>query len=177
MTNVNCAGKAPRAYCPLDEHEAGALARLTDRYAGDLPAVQQRLLVRVIAVLHAAVHHQARRLIPNVPPIADTPGPADELEDRAEDVADALSLLRAAREDLDSLEAALLMAARQPGGKPLLTFRQIAAAIGAESEQAAQGRYSRKVGNLTAVGAEQARAALAEARTPVRKLLSGGAGE
>ena len=41
--------------------------------------------------------------------------------------------------------------ARRPGtrtgGKPLLTFRQIAAAIGAESEQAAQGRYRRKVGN------------------------------
>jgi hypothetical protein len=34
------------------------------------------------------------------------------------------------------------------GGKPLLTFRQIAAAIGAESKQAAQGRYRRKVGNL-----------------------------
>ena len=33
-------------------------------------------------------------------------------------------------------------------GKPLLTFRQIAAAIGAESEQAAQGRYRRKVANL-----------------------------
>ena len=34
------------------------------------------------------------------------------------------------------------MAARQPGtraGKPLLTFWQIAAAIGAEPEQAAQG--------------------------------------
>ncbi len=33
-------------------------------------------------------------------------------------------------------------------GKPLLTSRQIAAAIGAGSEQAAQGRYRRKVGNL-----------------------------
>jgi hypothetical protein len=35
------------------------------------------------------------------------------------------------------MEAALLLAARQPGartGKPLLTFRQIAAATGAESE-------------------------------------------
>ena len=30
----------------------------------------------------------------------------------------------------------------------MLTFRQIAAAIGAESEQAAQGRYRRKVGNI-----------------------------
>jgi hypothetical protein len=46
----------------------------------------------------------------------------------------------------------VLLAARQPGartgGRPLLTFKQIAAAIGAESEQAAQGRYRRKVGNL-----------------------------
>ena len=78
-------------------------------------------------------------------------GPAEEPEDRAGDVADALSLLRAARAHLDGLEASLLMAARQPGirtGKPLLTFRQIAAAIGAESEQAAQGRYRRKVGSL-----------------------------
>jgi hypothetical protein len=59
---------------------------------------------------------------------------------------------RRTREDLDSLEAALLYAARRPGartgGKSLLTFRQIAAAIGTESEQAAQGRYRRKVGNL-----------------------------
>jgi hypothetical protein len=85
------------------------------------------------------------------PSVKTTSKPAAEPEDRAEDVADALSLLRAARADLDGLEAALLLAARQPGtrtGKPLLTFRQIAAAIGAESEQAAQGRYRRKVGSL-----------------------------
>jgi hypothetical protein len=69
----------------------------------------------------------------------------------SEDVADALALLQTAREDLESLEAALLYAARRPGartgGKPLLTFRQIAAAIGVESEQAAQGRYHRRVGS------------------------------
>jgi hypothetical protein len=77
--------------------------------------------------------------------------PAEPPGDRAEDITDALSLLRAARENLDSLEGALLLAARQPAtgtSKPLLTFRQIATAIGAESEQAAQGRYRRKVGNL-----------------------------
>ena len=151
MTNTNGTGKAPRAPYGLDEHEAAALARLADRHADDLPAIQQRPLVRVPAVVHAVVHHQARRLFPNFRMVADTPGPAEEPEDRAGDVADALSLLRAAREDLDGLEAALLLAARQPGtrtGKPLLTFRQIAAAIGAESEQAAQGRYRRKVGNL-----------------------------
>lgn len=100
------------------------------------------------AVVHVVVRHQARRLLPNLLLVP----PAEEPEDRPEDIADALSLLQAAREDLDGLEAALLCAARQPGartgGKPLLTFRQIAAAIGAESEQAAQGRYRRKVGNL-----------------------------
>src|SRR5450756_2604491 len=152
MTNANGTGKAPRAPYGLDEDEVAALARLADRYAGDLAAIQQRPLVRVPAVVHAVVHHQARRLFPNFRMVADTPGPAEEPEDRAGDIADALSLLRAAREDLDGLEAALLLAARQPGarigGKPLLTFRQIAAAIGAESEQAAQGRYRRKVGNL-----------------------------
>ena len=147
MTNAADTGKAPRAPYGLNEHEAAALARLADRYAEDLPAIQQRPLVRVPTVMHAVAHHQARRLLPNflLQP------PAEEPEGRAEDVADALSLLRAAREDLDGLEAALLLAARQPGtrtGKPMLTFRQIAAAIGAESEQAAQGRYRRKVGNL-----------------------------
>lgn len=132
----------------LPEQEEEALARLADRYAGDLPAVQQRETVRATTVAHAVIHYQARRLFPKfllVPPV-------EEPEDRAEDVADALSLVQAAREDLDSMEAALLLAARQPGartgGKPLLTFRQIAAAIGAESEQAAHGRYRRKVGNL-----------------------------
>jgi hypothetical protein len=151
MTNTNDTGKAPRAPYGLDEHGAAALARLADRYAGDLPGIQQRAEVRVPAVVHAVVHHQARRLFKDFSVVAGTTGPAEEPGDRAGDVADALSLLRAAREDLDGLEAALLLAARQPGtrtGKPLLTFRQIAAAIGAESEQAAQGRYRRKVGNL-----------------------------
>lgn len=104
------------------------------------------------AVVHAGFWSPGAPAAQGLPPgRADTPGPAEEPEDRAEDVADALSLLQAAREDLDSLEAALLLAARQPGrhgGKPLLTFRQIAAAIGAESEQAAQCRYRCKVGNL-----------------------------
>jgi hypothetical protein len=151
MTNTSGAGKALHASFELDEPGAAALARLTDRYADDLPAAQQREAVRVLAVVHAVFRHQARRLLPGFRMARVTDDPAEELEDRAEDVADALSLLRAARENLDSLEAALLYAARRPGartgGKPLLTFRQIAAAIGAESEQAAQGRYRRKVGS------------------------------
>jgi hypothetical protein len=152
MTDTSGTRKALRAPSELDEQGAAALARLTDRYADDLPAIQQqRDTVRVPAVVHAVFHHQARRLLPNFRMLRVTDDPAEELEDRAEDVADALSLLQAVREDIESLEAALLYAARRPGartgGKPLLTFRQIAAAIGAESEQAAQGRYRRKVGN------------------------------
>jgi hypothetical protein len=152
MTNAGGTGAAPRAPYRLDEHEAAALARLADRYTDDLPGIQQRAAVRVPAVVHAVCGHQARRLFENSRLQPGNPGPAEAPEDRAGDVADALSLLRAAREDLDGLEAALLLAARQPGtrtGKPLLTFRQIAAAIGADSEQAAQGRYRRKVGNLS----------------------------
>jgi hypothetical protein len=148
MTNTSSTGKALSASYDLNEHHAAALARLTDRYAGDLPAIQQRDLVRVPAAVDAVVHRQARRLFPNLLLIP----PAEPPEDQAEDIADALSLLQAAREYLEATEAALLAAARQPGartgGKPLLTFRRIAAAIGAESEQAAQGRYRRKVGNL-----------------------------
>jgi hypothetical protein len=153
MTNANGTGKALRAPRELDERGAAALARLADRYADDLPGRLQLETIRATAAVHAVFRHQARRLLPpNFRMLWDRPGQEeDELEDRAEDVADALYLLRAAREDLDSLEAALLYAARRPGartgGKPLLTFRQIAAAIGAESEQAAQGRYRRKVGS------------------------------
>jgi hypothetical protein len=151
MTNTGSAGKAPVIYLHgLDEREAGAFVRLAARYADDLPGIRQEAAL-VPAVMHAVCDHQASRLIKTshmFPHLAD---PGEEPEDRAEDVADALSLLRAARAYLDVLEAGLLLAARQPGtrtGKPLLTFRQIAAAIGAESEQAAQGRYRRKVGNL-----------------------------
>ncbi len=49
------------------------------------------------------------------------------------------------------MEGNLLLAARPTSsstGKPLLIFKQIAAALAVESEQAAQGRYRRKVGNL-----------------------------
>lgn len=53
--------------------------------------------------------------------------------------------------DLEGLEAALLLAARTAStrtGEPLLTFKKIAAALGVESEQTAQGRYRRKADNL-----------------------------
>lgn len=81
----------------------------------------------------------------------ETAGITEVPEDRADDVAAALALLQVARDDLEGLEGALLLAARTAStrtGKPLLTFKKIAAALGVESEQAAQGRYRRKVGNL-----------------------------
>jgi hypothetical protein len=147
MTKTTDSWKLRPSY-ELDEHDAAALTRLAGQYADDLPAIQKRDLVRVPAVVDAVIHHQARRLFPSLLLIPPTEPP----EDRPDDIADALSLLQAARAYLEDSEAALLAAARQPGagtgGKPLLTFRQIAAAIGAESEQAAQGRYRRKVGNL-----------------------------
>ena len=61
MTSSNGTGKAPRDPDGLDEHEAAALARLAGRYADDLPAIQQRPLVWVSAVLHAVIHHQLGR--------------------------------------------------------------------------------------------------------------------
>ncbi|MEV0415447.1 hypothetical protein AB0I68_32895 [Streptomyces sp. NPDC050448] len=92
--------------------------------------------------LHAVHAHQARRLLKDMTELQEEP------EGRAEDVADALALLQVARADLDGLEGTLLLAARSTSsrtGKPLLTFKKIAAALGVESEQAAQGRYRRKV--------------------------------
>lgn len=118
MTNTSGPGKALRASSDLDEQGAAALARLADRYAGDLPGIQQLEALRVRAVVHAVFRHQARRILPpNFRMLWDGPGQEeDELEDRAEDVADALALLQAAREDIDSMEAALLYAARRPAG-------------------------------------------------------------
>jgi len=65
MTNTSDTGKALRPSYELDEHGAAALARLAGRYADDLPAIQRREVVRVPAVIHAVIHHQARRLLPN----------------------------------------------------------------------------------------------------------------
>lgn len=157
MTDTDSTAAAPRALPPygFDEHQAEALARLTDRYQSDLPGIRTRVVTSVPAVLHAACGHQSDRMFKGSALFKDTLEPlglAGDLEDRAEDVADALSLLRVARADLDGLESSLLLAARSKSartGKPLLTFKQIAAALAVESEQAAQGRYRRKVGNLS----------------------------
>ncbi|GCB45080.1 hypothetical protein [Streptomyces sp. NL15-2K] len=80
------------------------------------------------ALLHAVQAHRTRRLIEADPRWQKTTGRIVDLEDRADDVAAALALLRVARADL---EGALLLAARFAStstGRPLLTFKKIAAA-------------------------------------------------
>ncbi|MDX3121571.1 hypothetical protein F3K20_20235 [Streptomyces scabiei] len=153
MTNTDKPTLPPRpTQYVMDEEQAGVLALLSQRYTDDLPVIRARYQETSVPVLLHAVHaHQARRLIESNPRWQKTTGRVVELEDRAEDVAAALALLQVARADLEGLESALLLAARSTSthtGKPLLTFKKIAAALGVESEQAAQGRYRRKVGNL-----------------------------
>lgn len=121
----------------LDERQRSALSALLDRYTDALPHLQRRRPQAAIPLLLHAVASRQAKLIFDRQPVEDP-----------DEVADALALLRAARAELDELEAALLLAAREKDaqGRRLLTFRQIAAALGVESEQAAQGRYHRKVG-------------------------------
>ena len=128
-----------------------SLARLADRYADDLPGIQQRGAVRVTAVVHAGVDHQARRLLPDFRLAADTPGRrrSPRTGPRTSPTPCPCCERRARTSTAWKPPCCWQLASPAPhGGKPLLTFRQIAAAIGAESEQAAQGRYRRKVGNL-----------------------------
>ena len=135
----------------MDEHETATLARLAERYAEALPDISRRIRPTTLsAVIHAVAGDQFARMWETSSLYEKAMGaPVEEIEDRTEDLAAALGLLRAAHADLDGLETSLLMCARNPGrsGKPQLTFKQIAAALGVESEQAAQGRYLRKVGN------------------------------
>ncbi|MFE5718545.1 hypothetical protein [Streptomyces erythrochromogenes] len=151
VTNTD---KAPRPIEPvpsvMDEDQAQLLARLSADYAGDLQQIGERAPhAAITALLHAVHAHQAQRVFACNPRWREIAGIAEVPEDREDDVAAALTLLQVARHDLESLEGALLLAARTSStrtGKPLLTFRQIAAALGVESEQAAQGRYRRKAG-------------------------------
>lgn len=127
----------------LDDDQTAALARVLGRHAGTLDDERsRRATTNVPVALQAVITAQARHILQREP------------VDRADeaDVLDALSLIRAAREDIDQAEAALLLAARTEAadGKPLLTFRRIAAALDLESEQAAQGRYLRRVGRPNA---------------------------
>ncbi|MFD7137211.1 hypothetical protein [Streptomyces sp. NPDC059894] len=144
----------------MDEDQAQLLARLAEGYADDLPQIRQRTpLASITALLYAVHAHQAQRVFACDPRWRETAGITEVPEDRADDVAAALALLQVARDDLECLEGALLLAARTAStrtGRPLLTFRQIAAALGVESEQAAQGRYRRKVGtpNPTSSGVD-----------------------
>ncbi|MEU5833070.1 hypothetical protein ABZ820_05175 [Streptomyces diacarni] len=142
----------------MNEDQAKLLARLSEDYAEALPELQERTpQASVTALLHAVQAQQVRRVLVSHRYWHKAIGEREAPEDRAEDVAAALALLQVARADLEGLEGALLLAARTVStrtGKPLLTFKKIAAALGIDSEQAAQGRYRRKVGapNATAIG-------------------------
>lgn len=153
MTNTDKPTRSPQPIPDvMDEEQAGLLARLAEDYADALPEVRDRTpQASVPALLHAAHAHQARRMFVSHPYWQKTVGETEVPEDRAGDIAAALALLQVARADLEGLEGSLLLAARTAStrtGKPLLTFKQIAASLGVESEQAAQGRHRRKVGNL-----------------------------
>ncbi|ONK13180.1 hypothetical protein [Streptomyces sp. MP131-18] len=153
MTNTDKPLRPPRPVpYVMDEDQAGLLARLSEDYADALPGVRDRTPEASVPVLLHTVHaHQFRRLLASDPRWRETADVTEVPEDRAEDIAAALALLQVARADLEGLEGALLLVARSTStrtGKPLLTFKKIAAALGVESEQAAQGRYRRKVGNL-----------------------------
>ncbi|MFJ4689639.1 hypothetical protein ACIQNG_33780 [Streptomyces sp. NPDC091377] len=153
MTTTDKPARPPRPVpYVMDRDQARLLARLSEDYVDVVPEIQNRTPQASVAVLLHAVHaHQAQRLFATDARWREIAGITEVPEDRADDVAAALALLQVARADLDGLEAALLLAARTASartGKPVLTFKQIAAALGVESEQAAQGRYRRKVGNL-----------------------------
>ncbi|MFF2374867.1 hypothetical protein ACFVUW_10840 [Streptomyces xiamenensis] len=159
MTNTD---KSLRSIRPvpyvMDEDQAQLLARLSTDYADGLQQTRERTPhTSISALLHAVTAHQAQRLFARNPHWKKIAGITEDPEDRADDVAAALALLQVARDDLEALEVFLLMVARTTStrtGKPLLTFRQIATALSVESEQAAQGRYRRKVGtpNATSTG-------------------------
>lgn len=159
--------KFPRADLPtadvMNEDQARLLARLSQRYAEALTEIRDRTpQTSVPTLLHAVHAHQVRRMVVSHPLWRKAVGETEVPEDRADDVAAALALLQVARDDLENLETGLLLAARTASsrpGKPLLTFKQIAAALGVESEQAAQGRYRRRGGtpNATASGIDGTR--------------------
>ncbi|WP_202514188.1 MULTISPECIES: hypothetical protein [unclassified Streptomyces] len=147
MTNPQHARPLRAVAGVLGDDQAAALARLLESHGATLDDERRRRATASIPVaLQGVITAQARHILQREP------------VDRADesDVLDALSLIRTAREDIDQAEAALLLAARTEAadGKPLLTFRRIAAALDLESEQAAQGRYLRRVGRPNATAAQ-----------------------
>ncbi|MGW2919315.1 hypothetical protein ACWDBF_15820 [Streptomyces angustmyceticus] len=152
MVNTDKPARAPRPVpYVMDEDQARLLATLSEDYADALPQLQARTpQASVAALLHAVHAHQAQRLFVSHRYWQKAAGETEVPEDRADDIAAALALLQA-------LECSMLLAARTASartGNPLLSFKQIAASLGIESEQAAQGRYRHKVGtpNATAFG-------------------------
>jgi hypothetical protein len=120
-----------------DDQAAGAVQRwardrLTTRGGRDLPRLPW---------LVDGQPHDAVTLIRQALWRADTDRGALELPD---DLLAAITLLAAARGELDQLEAGLLFVARAEG----LTWAQIAQALGLRTAQAAQQRHERVVARL-----------------------------
>jgi hypothetical protein len=107
--------------------ERRARERLTDRAAAPLPRLPW---------LAAGQPHDAVTLIRDVLWRAGTDRGSLEIP---ADLCAAISLLAAARSEVDQLEAGLLFAARAEG----LTWAQIADALGLRTAQAGQQRYER----------------------------------
>ncbi|MFI5915104.1 DNA-binding protein [Dactylosporangium sp. NPDC051541] len=112
--------------------ERTAQARLTERGGDDLPRLPW---------LAPGQPHNAVTLIRQALWRANTDRDALELPD---DLLAALTLLAAARAELDQLEAGLLFVARAEG----LTWNQIAEPLGLRTAQAAQQRHERVLGRL-----------------------------
>ncbi|WP_155371055.1 hypothetical protein [Catellatospora vulcania] len=113
------------------EAESRARARLTAR-GGELPRLPW---------LAAGQPHDAVTLVRQALWRANTERRSPELTD---DLLATVTLLSAARSELDQLEAGVLFAARAEG----LTWAQIADALGLRSAQAAQQRHDRVTARL-----------------------------
>ncbi|MEV4410423.1 DNA-binding protein [Catellatospora sp. NPDC049609] len=118
------------------EAESRARARLTERGGDGLPRLPW---------LADGQPHDAVTLLRQVLWRAATDRSALELP---EDLLAAMTLLAAARAELDQLEAGLLFVGRAEG----LTWAQIAEALGLRTAQAAQQRSERVTARLTGDG-------------------------
>jgi hypothetical protein len=119
------------------ERTAVALFRIAERHASSPQARARQVHETVVAA------HEAVRLITFLAGGIVEADPDEPGVDQ-DDLLAALTLVPAARHDLEQVEAALLAAARGHG----LTWAQIAFGLGLRSSQAAQQRYDRLTGRV-----------------------------
>ncbi|MBU7598906.1 hypothetical protein JGS22_015100 [Streptomyces sp. P38-E01] len=141
-----------------DQDQAGALARLTERYAAVLPEIRKREPQTASSeLLSAVLGYQVTRMLREHRWWSKVMGPSTEvLDDRREDVAAAFALLEDALSELVAMRQFFLVVARHPTAstaKPLLTFEEVAAAVGLDSAQAAKSLYRHVVDNPSAASA------------------------